>query len=349
MIPAMQRGEQDANLDILRSIAVLAVFLTHSLQVMAGLRFGEHFAFGVETFSLGRVGVLIFFVHTSLVLMQSLERTHAHLAGWSLARHFYIRRAFRIYPLSLSLIAICIAFSIPPNAVGVSYVWHGFGWLVSNALLIQNIAGVNSVSDPLWSLPYELQMYLVLPALFIMLKGSRSAERPAAVYAIGALLSLIFLELRFVPCFLAGVIAYKRLEVSRPRLPAFLWIPFIFGAVSLYVTVPYFTLIWVKDVVLCLVIGLSIPMFRRSDGPVSAAAARIAKYSYGIYLAHTPVLWLLYSNLPLPLWLRMLCIVVATGAISVAGYHAIEHPLIQLGARVASRASATRRTVVATA
>src|SRR5580704_7033323 len=100
----MKSSSHDSNLNILRSIAVLAVFVSHALQVMARCRLGEGRAYGVDTFALGRVGVLLFFVHTSLVLMQSLERTK--LGGWPLMRHFYIRRAFRIYPLSVCLVLL---------------------------------------------------------------------------------------------------------------------------------------------------------------------------------------------------------------------------------------------------
>jgi peptidoglycan/LPS O-acetylase OafA/YrhL len=79
-----------------RSVAVLAVLVTHVLQVTAGCKFDGHLAYGIETYSLGTAGVLLFFVHTALVLMQSLERTGTTRSGWPLIRFFYIRRAFRI-------------------------------------------------------------------------------------------------------------------------------------------------------------------------------------------------------------------------------------------------------------
>src|ERR1019366_3535011 len=156
----MAKAGHAPNLDILRSVAVLAGFATHTLQVIAGCKFGEHFAYGVDTYALGRIGVLLFFVHTSLVLMQSLERTGTELAAWPLIRHFYIKRAFRIYPLSICLISVCIAFSIPPNALGVAYEWHGARWVAASILLIQNITRDSQVSGPMYSLPYEVQMYL---------------------------------------------------------------------------------------------------------------------------------------------------------------------------------------------
>ena len=183
----MAKGVENSNLDILRSAAVLAVFGTHTLQVFAGLAHGQHFAYGVETYSLGQVGVLIFFVHTSLVLMQSLERTGTRLPGWPLVRYFYIRRASRIYPLSTFLILLSIIFSIPPNAVGAPYRWYGAGWAIENIFLVQNIAHIDrvNVSSPLWSLPYEVQMYLILPVVFLLLRapGSRARLIPFTLLA----------------------------------------------------------------------------------------------------------------------------------------------------------------------
>ena len=74
------------NLDLLRTVAVLLVFVGH-LMLTAGVRgLGD----------VGRFGVLIFFVHTSLVLMLSMERLG--LTGGRLYFAFLIRRFFRIYP-----------------------------------------------------------------------------------------------------------------------------------------------------------------------------------------------------------------------------------------------------------
>jgi len=168
----MGKAGPDPNLDILRSVAVLAVLVAHVLQVTAGCKYGEHLAYGIETYSLGTVGVLIFFVQTSLVLMQSLERARTIRRGWALIRWFYIRRAFRIYPLSVGMILLSIALSIPPNAVGVPYRWQGARWLLANLLLVQNIPGIPEVASPMWSLPYEVQMYLVLPVLFLLLTAA---------------------------------------------------------------------------------------------------------------------------------------------------------------------------------
>lgn len=79
------------NLDLLRAVAVLLVLLDHLLETSAR---GRSTDFHPWDWALGRMGVLLFFVHTSYVLMQSLERHEAK--GESLWFGFYIRRAFRI-------------------------------------------------------------------------------------------------------------------------------------------------------------------------------------------------------------------------------------------------------------
>jgi peptidoglycan/LPS O-acetylase OafA/YrhL len=330
---------QDPNLDILRSVAVLAVFATHTLQVIAGCKFGEHLAYGIDTYAFGRIGVLLFFVHTSLVLMQSLERTATRGFCGSLTLQFYIRRIFRIYPLSICLILLSIAFSIPPNALNVPFRCPDVKSLLANLLLIQNMTRSSDIATPLWSLPYEVQMYLVLPILYLLLRASKGNGRLGLIYLNGTLLSLFYLLFRYVPCFLAGVIAYRLLRTLRPRLPHLLWCPTIIGVVALYTMTPYSDQSWSKDVFSCLAVGLLIPLFYRKAGIIATVASQIAKYSYGIYLCHTPVLWLLYRKLTIPDWCRVIGLVILTGVLSVACYHVIEHPLIQVGTRLSNRAS----------
>ena len=66
----------------------------------------------------GRLGVLIFFVHTSLVLMLSMER--GKLRSKELYLNFYIRRIFRIYPLSIVAVLMVITFELPEHSHGLN-------------------------------------------------------------------------------------------------------------------------------------------------------------------------------------------------------------------------------------
>src|SRR5471030_2736602 len=95
---------ESANLDLVRAVAVLSVFGSHmqsNFQRTESLT-SWHFA---------QMGVIIFFVHTSLVLMLSLER--AERRGESLVIDFYIRRLFRLMPLCMFCITLAFLFTSP--------------------------------------------------------------------------------------------------------------------------------------------------------------------------------------------------------------------------------------------
>src|SRR4051794_20807694 len=101
-----------SNLDILRAMAVLFVVADHSTKF-----FGRDRVLGLDINYLGYMGVLWFFVHTSLVLMKSLDREWSGLGErpslWSWMLSFYLRRAWRIYPLSVLVIVLVLIFGIP--------------------------------------------------------------------------------------------------------------------------------------------------------------------------------------------------------------------------------------------
>src|SRR5947209_14653838 len=96
-------NKQLANLDALRAFAVLVVLVSHLVGM---LKFRGVVEFQLER--LGHVGVLAFFVHTSLVLMFSLERLSE--VRERIVQRFYILRALRIYPLAICSVLIMLSF-----------------------------------------------------------------------------------------------------------------------------------------------------------------------------------------------------------------------------------------------
>ncbi|MGH9692964.1 MAG: acyltransferase family protein, partial [Bryobacteraceae bacterium] len=169
----MSAGRGSSNLDFLRALAVLLVLGSHVLLV-----FGFPWE-GTAIGAAGRLGVLLFFIHTSLVLMMSLARLEKSRGG--LAARFYIRRAFRIYPLVIVTIFAVVTLQIPKSPVTGFHVPDAEE-LWSNLLLIQNVTGARSLLSPLWSLPYEVQMYLALPLLYLLGKRIR---KPLALMVLG--------------------------------------------------------------------------------------------------------------------------------------------------------------------
>jgi len=169
-----------ANLDLLRAIAVVLVLAQH----LAHRMYVENFA-GMPTSSWGVFGVLLFFVHTCLVLMYSMERSR--LTGWHLLTNFATRRIFRIYPLSILAVLTALALHLDSDINGIRGLSHGqFPGIVStasNLLLVQNLTQVKSIVNVLWSLPFELQMYAFLPFLFLWIRRSSTSGAPHAARA----------------------------------------------------------------------------------------------------------------------------------------------------------------------
>lgn len=329
------------NLDALRAFAVLLVLADHVLETCASLDGGSFHPFDR---SLGRLGVLLFFVHTSFVLMGSLERGGS--AGWTLAREFYVRRAFRIYPLAIVCALAVVAAGVPARP------WEAFRFpgahdLAANLLLVTNLTGSPEVLAPLWSLPVELQMYVLLPAIFLIAR-SRDPARVAAIYllALGAALVLPRLSPRlglvaYAPCFMAGVVGFAMMDRLPARLPAWAWMPFLgtlaIAFVALEAAAGGHRLL--MQAAACLAVGVAIPAFAQPTNVAFNRATRaIAKYSYGIYLFHLPALWLAFFRLPLESRVaQSLVAFVTLATLAVGGYHLIEAPLIRRGARLSRR------------
>lgn len=327
-------GRELRNLDLLRAIAVLSVLLAHLLAVVS---FGTPAARVVWATDLGWFGVLIFFVHTALVLMLSMERSSVERA-W--ASRFYVQRIFRIYPLSTLCLISVLAFRIPEG--NFPFKWPSPTVLLANFALVQNFLPGPSILGPMWSLPFEIQMYVLLPIVFCFLR--RNGPMSVAVLILASLILAIgeanlfarpFLT-RFFPCFVGGVLAYAMLH-RRAFFPGVAWPFAILGiAIAFYRFGPSTLVQWAT----CLVLGAAIPLFRDiGPGIVATAASLVARYSYGIYLAHLPLRWLCFEELRMPTWSRWTLFAALVSTVPVLLYHALEAPMVRMGRRAAMRFS----------
>lgn len=373
--PARAGAGELANLDFLRSVAVCLVFLNH-LGPPLGIR-------GVA--ALGHLGVLLFFVHTALVLMMSMERLR--LSGRTLYLAFMIRRVFRIYPLSILSTVAILWFAIPPDSWGSQYAWPGWGTVFSNFALLQNVTNSVSINAVLWSLPFEVQMYALLPLLFLWLARDASARSVFAAWLVAVALPVTEYVLRgggadleqnlltrYFPCFMGGLIAWRGLKFGSRKLPGWLWPVCLAAAIGTYrvlwaIKAFGFTALlnpnrlgarrlpaeWplYVDILLegslCALIGFSIPWFREIGAAwLKLSSNLIARYSYGIYLSHSAAIWLCFGK-----WstgstaMNLAASVVLTAALSLTAYHLIEDPFIRLGKQLATSAVRARRTHIA--
>jgi peptidoglycan/LPS O-acetylase OafA/YrhL len=344
--------DERPNLDILRSFALAMVLIDHlvptlkyqvSLVNPALLTFRPHIG---QAAHVGQAGVLAFFVHTSLVLMYSLDRLYQSGHEIAVALRFYVRRFFRIYPLSICCIGVALLFGIPsmPWQPTTPITWKV---IASNLLLIQNLWTKQNVVAPLWSLPYEVQMYIVLPFLHLYARRGRPIIGLLVLTGlfclVGTLLAIITGHMNlaaFVPCFIAGVLCYAIGRKSRPIFPASLWPAYLLTLILSYCVAhlwspePIFWVGWIY----CIILGLTINLFHECQARrVNTIFKLIAKYSYGMYLWHVPFLYLTFTvlNIRAPL-LGTLVFFPLTIGFSIATYHIIEAPMINVGRRMSS-------------
>jgi peptidoglycan/LPS O-acetylase OafA/YrhL len=279
-----------------------------------------------------------------------MERSH--LTGWQLLKNFHVRRIFRIYPLSIVAVATALLLRLNSDVNGIrglSY-WPFWGKreVIANFLLIQNLAQAKSIINVLWSLPFELQMYVLLPFLFLWTRRRRLFWPLMGLWILavgGGLIQPHFAALAklsiliFIPNFLPGVIAY--VLPYRPWIKSFLWPVLIVTLVAIFTVWPTRPAGWL----LCLILGTCIPFFAESAAPwVRVISNRIATYSYGIYISHQFSIWIALGLLAQrSLWLRIPLLLTLLIVLPVVLYHLLEKPMIQFGVRIANGWSGVAR------
>lgn len=141
-------------LDLLRAIAIVWVMLFHSFLV-GGL--------GTDLAWLSRygwMGVDIFFVLSGFLIGRQVLAPLAHGGDFSFG-DFYARRAYRILPAFLVVLAIYAAFPALREAPGMAPWWQ-FATFTVNLLIDY---GTQQAFSHAWSLCVEEHFYLLFPVL----------------------------------------------------------------------------------------------------------------------------------------------------------------------------------------
>lgn len=354
----MDAHKESPNLDFLRSVAVLFVLGFHVLMVFEQNQYVQKERLG-GLHSVGNWGVLIFFVHTSLVLMFSLERQQLRFPGVPLYLSFLTRRVFRIFPLSIFIVLFVAFLKLPVGDLHAGhFVQAQLGWpgLLSNLFLLQNFFHTPSIIVPLWSLPYEMQMYLFLPPLYFLVRRGRGLLSIGALWCLAVFVAMHALRLErwglpdmieYVPFFLPGIAAYKLTKTRTLKLPSAIWPVFLVGLTAIYLLNPNPRRGWVC----CSLLGMAAPQFRELANPAIRKTVQIiARYSYGIYLTHFICIWLAFQGLiGVSMWTRWLVLISTCITAPVLLYHGLEEPMIRVGAKiVAGRRAWCPRTAMET-
>jgi peptidoglycan/LPS O-acetylase OafA/YrhL len=161
-------------LDHFRGIAIIAVLLVHTLStvyVYDALPWRGWFRdFSVPVsylcflpFSFGAAGVAIFFVVSGFCIHMSFQQQGQRWGS------FFIRRIFRIYPAYLAALIFSILLIMGYSRLSVHS--HDF-WLelLTHLFLIHNYdpSTFYGINASFWSLAIEAQLYLLYPALLVL-------------------------------------------------------------------------------------------------------------------------------------------------------------------------------------
>jgi hypothetical protein len=137
-----------------------------------------------------------------------------------------------------------------------------------------------------------------------------------------------------VPCFVAGIVAYKLAELHIGSWH-FIGYPITIAAVTaFFLQGPSPERGWIC----CLLVGLVFPQFREMpDSWLRKLCHQVARYSYGIYLTHFICIWLAFVLLAaLPVGVQWAALLVSLFVFPIVLYHMIEEPMIGLAYRLSS-------------
>ena len=281
--------ERRNNFDLLRLVAAISVIFSHAFLLSENSQDHDPLMIltGGQTI-LGVVGVFVFFTISGYLVTQSFDTTASPLV-------FLAKRALRVFPGLLLCLVVCV-FVIGPLVTRLPLADY-FGrpqpylFLLHNAVLDVgynrlpevefwpgNIGGI--VNGPLWSLPCEVLMYLMLFALGIL--KLLTLRTGLVLLAVGILclwfdtagdtLGSAFWLLGF---FAAGICCYRlrgaRLIAGRWALLALLGLALSIPARLFLVLFPLFG----SYLVIYLALNRKLP-------PVPAA--RFGDLSYGLYI-----------------------------------------------------------------
>jgi peptidoglycan/LPS O-acetylase OafA/YrhL len=314
-------------LDGLRATAILLVLISHVWSVEA-------------TVHIGYLGVSVFFVLsgyliTSISLAEEMNKGRISLVG------FYVRRAFRIFPLYYLVLGIyCLLILglnlFPEKHLPLKEVLPFYLFYLQEIPFFRERPFYQS-----WSLGIEEKFYLVWPLIcFAGLRYAKAWRIPtAAMLAVACSLSWY---MRPYACILFGCVLALSLQIESARklversaaigiwISAAILLGFHLGsiqfwkwefAVTLYALAFAFFLGF-------LVVGES--YFKKTLG--AAPLAFIGKMSYGIYLVHLLCLAVLRPKIPIHnTWLMLSATLALSLVVATVLHYVLEQPFIRFG------------------
>ena len=333
------------NFDLLRLVAALSVIFSHAFLLAENSQ--DHDLLMIVTGGqaiLGLAGVFVFFTISGYLISQSFDATPSPFV-------FLAKRALRIFPGLFGCLIVCV-FAIGPLVTSLPLGEYfsrpeTYLFLLHNAVLDVdynrlpgvvfwpgNIGGI--VDGPLWSLPCEALLYLLLFVLGVC----RLLTLPATLLLLAAGIAALWLDtagdtfgsaLWLLGFFAAGMSLYRLRDLG-PRLFAPRWAVLALLGLALSIPARLFLIgfaLFGGYLVIYLALSRRLPVVR---------AARFGDLSYGLYIYGWPVeqCVVYVSGATASWWVVFLISAPLTAAIAFLSWH-----LIEKRCRWRSRASAS--------
>jgi peptidoglycan/LPS O-acetylase OafA/YrhL len=294
-------------LDTLRTIAVTLVIISH--WTVWGKNSGFHF---------GQVGVNIFFVISGFlitrILLQNRNKAEAESGSSAqLIRSFYIRRSLRIFPIYYLFVLVMIWLN--PAGTDIANDYGYYLTYTSNFMhFIQH--QWSGMLSHLWSLSVEEQFYFIWPWFMVFIRPKYVLHVVISFIAIGILstvaLYLIdpvneFNSIFTTSCFdafgIGALLAYVSVHPASRAAVIHKWLgPAALICFALYVasSIGWIPLWWLTRTFIAVATAYAIFFIIRN--PDNAFVSKVlgwkplvylGKISYGLYLYHNIVPWLL--------------------------------------------------------
>ncbi|MEO9531506.1 MAG: acyltransferase [Crocinitomicaceae bacterium] len=356
------------NLDALRFIAALSVFLFHFSADMKAVYpvFTEH-ALGkaiLSIFEKGSLGVNFFFVLSGFLITYLILHEVKHRGAFALGK-FLIRRTVRIWPLYF--IVVLIGFVLFPAIIPGYETNHDpvmYLFFLANFDEIYNgmADSVNFLTSP-WSVAVEEQFYLFWGILLLIWSKISKLKLPAIIIML-YVLSFIFRAVHweeerliyyhtFAVCqdiltgsFVAWSLFHEKKWINslqNIKTPAVLGI-YVLGFILCVLKNKVFfgELIVIERFVLSLFFAfIVLDQIRGKHSVLKMGKYKtfnyLGKISYGLYMYHLVVMYLLFNWMNSwgahGYWLVPIYLILSFGAtvtIASCSYHLIEKPLLKL-------------------
>jgi peptidoglycan/LPS O-acetylase OafA/YrhL len=357
----LSRQHRYAEVDALRGIAAMSVLIYH----VVGHRFSIVFGAAeqprgifdpltidavvsaiVTTIFDGSAAVVLFFVISGFVLAASLEKTPLPTSATYLG--FMLRRLFRLMPavwlsLGVMMAILCYYNAMPPL------------WTMINAFWLGD--GIFALNQPLWNIRVELAISAVFPLLLFAnwLGGRRDSLTLALVLTVmtwyGDLPNLFLYLLAFQLGIMLPGFGAPMIRAVPPRMRIWLF------AIAFAIFSASFNLmrLGVWDELIWLVIKSFAAFYILSHvvyGPQmkflhSGWARQLGNISFGIYLFHGPLMFVVFSVLHGWLPAEFMSQTVSFGCVALIGvlpatlllawvsYRWVERPCIRWGRSLA--------------